>query len=98
MQERQYYVYVMMNKWRTTSYIGVTNDLARRVMEHREGRVDGYTKRYRCHDLVYFESCGDVMIAIEREKEMKRWSRSKKMALIREANPDLRDRSEECFV
>ncbi|MDO8462759.1 MAG: GIY-YIG nuclease family protein [bacterium] len=98
MEERAYYVYIMMNKWRTVSYIGMTNDLARRVIEHREGIVDGFTKRYRCHDLVYYECCNEVMGALSREKELKKWSRMKKWALIKQQNPDLRDLSLECFV
>lgn len=98
MLKRQYYVYIMMNAWRTTSYIGVTNDFARRLVEHREGRVEGYTKKYRCHDLVYYESCDDVMGAIAREKEIKRWNRTKKRVLIAQRNPELRDLSSDCFV
>ncbi|MFH1430708.1 MAG: GIY-YIG nuclease family protein [Candidatus Uhrbacteria bacterium] len=98
MEERHYYVYIMMNKWRTTSYIGVTNNLARRVTEHREGLIEGFTKRYRCVDLVYFEEGRNVLGAIEREKEIKRWSRVKKMALVVRCNPKLRDLSDQCFV
>lgn len=98
MQERHAYVYIMMNKWRTTSYVGVTNDLARRVREHRDGLVEGFSKRYQCHDLVYFEAGESIVGAIEREKEIKRWSRAKKIALVRSRNPELRDISHTCFV
>lgn len=95
MLTRQYYVYVLMNKWRTTSYIGVTNDLIRRIEEHRTGAADGFSKQYRCTDLVYYEVCEDVEGAIAREKELKGWRREKKMALIHSMNPKLRDLSRE---
>jgi len=81
----QYYVYILSSRSRNL-YTGVTNNLARRVSEHREGRIPGFTHRYRIHRLVYFESYRDVRDAISREKEIKGWRRSKKVALIEEHN------------
>jgi putative endonuclease len=83
-----YYVYILASRRNGTLYIGVTNDLVRRVYEHREGAADGFTKKYRVHSLVYFESTDDVRAAIQREKTMKHWSRAWKIALIEKANPD----------
>jgi putative endonuclease len=80
-----------MNKWYTTSYIGVTNNLVRRIEEHRMGAVDGFSKRYHCTDLVYYEVCEEIEGAITREKELKGWRREKKVARIRTMNPALRD-------
>jgi putative endonuclease len=67
-------------------YIGVTNDLKRRTSEHFSGLVPGFTTRYRCKYLVYYEKFGEINTAIEREKEMKKWSRIKKVNLIKESN------------
>lgn len=89
---KTYYVYIM-SSGRRTLYVGVTNDLERRVYEHREKLYEGFTKRYNVTHLVYFESFTDVRIAIAREKQLKGWSRTKKLALIRSANPDWRDLS-----
>lgn len=75
----QYYTYILANKSDTTLYIGVTNDLERRVTEHRSGTIPGFTQKYNCHKLVYFESFSDVEQAIAREKQLKKWSRSKKI-------------------
>ena len=72
-------------------YIGVTNNLERRVWEHKSGVIDGFTKRYQCHKLLYFEEYGDVRDAIAREKQLKRWSRNKKETLIQSMNPERRD-------
>ena len=98
MSDRRLYVYVMMNKWRTASYIGVTSNLIHRVWQHREGVVDGYTSRYRCYDLIYFEEFDDARNAIEREKEIKKWRRDKKLELIKSMNPELDDLSHLCVV
>ncbi|WP_376695501.1 GIY-YIG nuclease family protein [Wenzhouxiangella sp. EGI_FJ10305] len=89
--ERQYYVYILTNRLRGTLYIGVTNDLIRRVWEHRQGRVSGFTRKYRLRRLVHFEVCGDICAAIEREKRLKRWRRAWKLALIEQQNPGWRD-------
>ena len=80
----------MSNKNRTALYIGVTTDLERRVAEHRTGALDGFTKQYNLHDLIYFEHFTDVRDAIERETIVKKWSRSKKDKLIAASNPELR--------
>jgi putative endonuclease len=73
-----YYVYIMANDPPTTLYIGVTNDLERRVYEHKKKLIDGFTKRYNINRLVYFEETDDVMSAIEREKQLKGWLRRRK--------------------
>ncbi len=83
----QYWVYVMSNKHRTVLYTGVTNDLERRVAEHRSGTIPGFTAKYYCHCLVYFEEHNDIEVAIAREKEIKSWARWKKEYLIKGMNP-----------
>ncbi len=90
----EYYVYILANKSRML-YVGVTNDLERRVHEHKMKLVPGFTSRYRLNRLVYFESTGDVLAAIEREKEIKGWVRRKKTVLIHSLNPEWRDLSED---
>ena len=85
----QYYTYILANNSDTTLYIGVTNDLERRVTEHRSGTIPGFTQKYNCHKLVYFESFSDVEQAIAREKQLKKWSRAKKDALIDTMNKEL---------
>ena len=77
-----------------TLYIGFTSNLAVRVGQHRADVYDGFSKQYRCHRLVYFEQYEDVYRAIAREKQMKRWSRAKKIALLSEVNPGWADLSE----
>ena len=89
---RQCYVYIMASISRVL-YIGVTNDLRRRVEEHKAGAVQGFTKRYNVNRLVHFEATEDVRAALEREKELKMWRRSKKIALIEKENPGWRDLS-----
>ena len=91
MQERRYYVYIMTNKWNRVLYIGVTNDLVRRVFEHQEGLVMGFTRKYKVGKLVYFEEFVDPKNAIQREKQLKSGSREKKVALIIQTNPKWRD-------
>ena len=88
-----YYVYIMSNARRTVLYIGMTNDLARRTAEHKSGTIAGFTKRYNCHELLYYEETPDVDAAIAREKQLKKWSRQKKLQLIASLNPQLRDLS-----
>ena len=87
----QYYTYILANSSDTTLYIGVTNDIERRVAEHRSGTIPGFTQKYKCHKLVYFESFSDVEQAIAREKQLKKWSRAKKDALIDTMNKDRTD-------
>jgi putative endonuclease len=94
MAEKQYYVYILANKGRML-YTGITNDLERRVWEHKNHLTDGYTKRYDISRLVYFESTSDVLSAITREKQIKGWLRKKKIVLIESMNPDWKDLSED---
>jgi putative endonuclease len=88
---KYYYVYILASKRKGTLYIGVTNDLIRRVYEHKNGLVEGFTKKYGVHNLVYFEQCEDIESAIQREKRLKFWHRSWKIRLIEETNPDWKD-------
>jgi putative endonuclease len=89
--ERAYWVYIVASRLGGTLYIGVTNDLVRRVYEHRAGLAEGFTKKYGIHRLVYFESHGDVEEAIRREKQLKKWNRAWKISLIEENNPNWDD-------
>lgn len=91
---RSFYVYILSNASRTL-YVGVTNDLARRVLEHRSKSRPGFTAKYNVTQLVYFEETANVLAAIEREKEIKGWRREKKVALIKATNPTWRDLSQE---
>ena len=84
----QYWVYILSNKTHSVLYIGITNDLYRRYMEHKNGIIEGFTKKYRCHSLLHYECYTDVNEAIAREKELKGWSREKKETLIKSANPN----------
>jgi len=78
---KQYYVYIMTNRSKTL-YTGVTNNLIRRVYEHKNKMIDGFTKKYNLTNLVYFEETGDILSAITREKQIKGWLRKKKIVLI----------------
>ena len=89
---RTFYVYVMASRSRVL-YVGVTNDLARRVAEHRQGSALGFTTRYRVTRLIYFEQFADIRDAIAREKELKGWVRSRKIRLIDSGNPTWEDLS-----
>jgi putative endonuclease len=89
--EMSYWVYVLASAPGGTLYVGVTNDLVRRAYEHREGLVPGFTKRYRVKNLVYYEAHDTVMAAIQREKNIKHWSREWKIDLIVSMNPNWRD-------
>ncbi|MDX2216866.1 MAG: GIY-YIG nuclease family protein [Oculatellaceae cyanobacterium bins.114] len=84
-------IYIMASRRNGTLYIGVTSDLIKRVWEHRNDLVDGFTKRYSIHCLVYFEQHSDIATAIQREKQLKKWNRAWKIALIEEANPEWLD-------
>ncbi len=86
-----FYVYMMTNKGLTTLYIGVTNSLIRRVVQHRSGELAGFTERYNLNRLVYFERFNDPRDAIAREKQLKRWSRKKKEVLVKDMNPPWAD-------
>jgi putative endonuclease len=84
-------VYVLASRRNGTLYVGVTNDVRRRVWEHRTGVADGFTKRYGVHRLVYAEFHASIVEAIAREKQLKKWRRAWKLALIEEANPEWGD-------
>jgi putative endonuclease len=88
--ERQYYVYIMTNGARTL-YVGVTNNLVRRVYEHKEKLVPGFATRYNVTWLAYYEQTSDIASAIAREKQIKGWRRSKKVELIESMNPRWKD-------
>ena len=86
-----YYVYILASGRYGTFYVGVTNDLARRVWEHKEGVADGFTKKYGIKLLVYYETHADIEEALRREKSIKRWPRAKKISAIERDNFDWRD-------
>ena len=93
---KKYYVYIMTNP-KGTLYTGMTGNLERRVYEHKQKLVDGFTKKYNVTRLVYYEETRDVQAALAREKEIKKWQRSKKLALIKSLNPKWQDLSEGWF-
>jgi putative endonuclease len=93
---KQYYVHIMTNNSRTL-YTGVTDDLVRRVYEHRNKLIEGFTRKYNITRLVYYEITSDVRAAIQREKQIKGWLRKKKIALIEAANPEWKDLSERWY-
>ena len=88
-----YFVYILANWDDSVLYIGVTSNLERRLYEHRNGLVEGFTKKYNVHKLVYFEHTNDVYSAISREKQLKKWNRTKKNTLISRQNPNWTDLS-----
>ena len=94
---KEYYVYIMTNKSRTL-YTGVTNDLMRRVDEHKNKLLPGFTSRYNIQYLVYYESTPSIHVALAREKQIKGWLRAKKIALIDSMNPVWKDLSEVWFI
>ena len=87
----EYYVYILASKPRGTLYIGVTNDLVRRVYEHKNEIIEGFTKRYGVHLLVHYEQCKNAASVIWREKRLKKWNREWKLRLIERENPEWRD-------
>jgi putative endonuclease len=84
---KEYYVYILSSKRNGTLYIGVTSGLAKRVYEHKNNIIDGFTKKYNVHSLVYYEMMNDVECAIRREKQLKKWNRKWKINLIEKNNP-----------
>jgi len=96
MQDRLYFTYIMASKSRTL-YTGVTNDMRARAFQHKQKTHDGFTARYNCNRLVWFESTGEISQAIQREKELKGWTRAKKIDLIQKTNPTWEDLSESWF-
>jgi putative endonuclease len=92
---KQYFVYIMANDTNTVTYTGVTNDLLRRIYEHKNKLIKGFTAKYNINKLVYYEMGESIESCILREKQIKSWSRKAKVALINKMNPDWRDLSEE---
>jgi putative endonuclease len=90
---KSYFVYILASKRNGTLYVGVTNDLSRRIYEHKSGHADGFTKKYGVHTLVCFEQTNDIKAAIKREKQIKKWNRAWKIALIEKENKDWADLS-----
>ena len=93
MKEHRYFVYIVCSN-SGTLYIGITNSMCRRALQHKRGEVDGFAAQYCCHCLVYYEGYDDVRKAIDREKQLKRWVRRKKIALIASRNPRWADLAE----
>ena len=85
---KQAAVYILASKRQGTLYIGVTSDLVKRVWQHKEDLIPGFTKRYGVHTLVYYELHGDMVNAMQREKQLKRWNRAWKIALVEKDNPE----------
>ncbi len=92
---KQYYVYILTNKTDKVLYIGITSNLIRRIYEHKNKLVEGFTKKYNLSKLVYFETTNDVNSALIREKQLKNWHRDWKLNIIKKHNPDWKDLSEE---
>lgn len=90
-----YYVYILTNWNNRVMYIGVTNNLQRRLQQHKHGVYEGFTKKYRVHKLVYYETASDVKAAIQREKQLKGWRRERKNSLVESVNPHWLDLSSE---
>jgi putative endonuclease len=88
---KNYFVYILASQRNGTLYIGVTNDILRRIWEHKEGKVPGFTKEYHVTKLVYYETFDDIGEAILREKQMKKWKRKYKLDLIEKDNPEWKD-------
>jgi putative endonuclease len=89
--QKTYYVYLLSNWNNKALYIGFTNDLQRRIHEHQQKLIPGFTEKYNVNKLVYYEETSDVMSAISREKELKKWRREKKNALVNSVNPEWKD-------
>lgn len=94
---KKYYVYIMSNKKNGTMYIGVTNNLERRVFEHKNHLVDGFTNKYDLNKLVWFAETNTAESAVLKEKQMKKWNRAWKIKLIEGNNPEWKDLSEEWY-
>ncbi len=97
MKEHHYYVYIVSNWNNKVIYVGVTNNLQRRLYEHKNKIIKGFTEKYNVSKLVFFEQTKDVISAIAREKEIKKWRREKKNKLIYSLNPEWKDLSEDWF-
>jgi len=88
-----FYVYILTNFKNSVFYIGVSNNLKRRVYEHKNKLVEGFSKKYNLYKLIYFEEYSNPSLAIEREKKLKRWKKEWKMTIIKKVNPDFKDLS-----
>lgn len=91
MSKKQYYIYILSNFTRTVLYTGITDNLIRRVWEHKNDLVKGFSQKYQVHDLLYYEIFNNPESSIEREKQIKSWSRKRKEELIMKFNPELVD-------
>lgn len=94
---KNYYVYILSNYTNKVLYIGVTNNLERRIFQHKFKEVDGFTSKYKVNKLLYFEETTDIDSALAREKQLKGWIRAKKINLIRKTNPYFEDLAKEWF-
>src|SRR5215213_4891554 len=95
---KQYWVYLLTNRWKNVLYTGVTNSLEHRIWQHKDKAVPGFTKQYNCDRLVHFEEYDEVTQAIAREKQIKAWSRAKKDALVSASNPEWVDLAGDWFT
>jgi putative endonuclease len=91
MNTKNYYVYILSSKRNGTLYIGITSGLKKRIFEHKNNLIDSFTKKYKVHNLVYYESTNDIKSALLREKRLKKWKRDWKIALIEKENPEWKD-------
>ncbi len=91
MSTKSYCIYIIANKNNTTLYVGVTNNLPRRIHEHKNGLIEGFSKKYKLQKLIYFEVYKSISESIAREKQLKNWHRDWKLNLIKDKNPDLKD-------
>ncbi|MBR1925989.1 MAG: GIY-YIG nuclease family protein [Clostridia bacterium] len=87
----EYYVYILSNKTNSVLYVGVTNNLVKRVFEHKSKVIEGFTKKYNINKLIYYEITTDIYSAITREKQIKSWNRKRKIDLIATTNPDFKE-------
>ena len=94
---KQYFVYMMTNRWHNVLYTGMTNSLFDRVWQHKNHAIPGFTARYNCDRLVYHETYEEVTQAIDRETQIKGWSRAKKNALVAQMNPEWKDLAEDWY-
>ena len=98
MNVHQYFIYLLTNRWKNVLYTGVTNSLERRIWQHKNGAIPGFTKKYNCHYLVHYEVFDRIEQAIEREKQIKGWTRAKKNALVETSNPEWHDLAAEWYA
>ena len=88
---KQYWVYILASRLNGTLYIGITNNLLKRIFQHKQDLIKGFTNKYSVHNLVYYESTEDIISAIQREKQLKKWKRMYKIELIEKSNPNWKD-------